>query len=75
VLFVGAGAAAAGLAAAAEVFGLNRSPTLNFPGDGEGVTCVAAVASFFAPRLAFGEAAGEAAGEADAATPVGEGVA
>jgi len=53
---------------------LNRSPRLNLPGDGEGVTCAAAVASFLVPRLAFGEPAGEAAGEADA-TPVGEGVA
>ena len=73
--FDGAGAVAAGLDAAVEVFGLNKSPMLNFPGDGEGVTCAAAIASFLEPRLAFGEAAGEAAGEADAATPVGEGVA
>lgn len=70
--FAGAGAAAAGLAAPDEVFGLNKSPRLNLPGDGEGVGCAAAIASFLAPRLAFGEPAGEAAGEGDAATPAGE---
>jgi len=68
-----AGAAAAGLAAAVEVFGLNKSPRLNL-GDGEGVGAAAAVASFLARRLAFGEAAGEAAGEADALVSAAEAV-
>jgi hypothetical protein len=72
VPFAGAGAAAAGLAAVVEVLGLNISPRLNLPGDGEGVECAAAIASFLALRLAFGEPAGETAGEGDAATPAGE---
>ncbi len=72
--FAAAGAAAAGLAAVVEVFGLNKSPRLNLPGDGEGVGCAAAARSFLAPRLAFGEAAGEAAGEADAPVSAGEAV-
>ena len=60
----GAALAAAGLAAAAEVLGLNKSPRLNLPGDGEGVGCAAAVAcAFFAPRFALGETAGDAAGD------------
>jgi len=74
VPFAGVGPAAAGLAAAVEVFGLNKSPRLNLPGDGEGVGCAAVARSFLAPRLAFGEAAGEAAGEGDAAVSAAEAV-
>ena len=62
--FAGAGLGAAGLAAAAEVLGLNKSPRLNLPGDGEGVGCPAAVAcGFLAARFALGETAGDAAGD------------
>jgi hypothetical protein len=64
VPFAGAGAAAAGLAAAADVFGLNKSPRLNLVGDGEGVGCAAAVlAAFLVPCFALGETAGDAAGD------------
>ena len=41
VPFAGAGTAAAGLAAAPEVFGLNKSLRLNLPGEGDGAGCVA----------------------------------
>jgi len=52
--------AAAGLAAA-ELFGLNKSPRENFPGDGEGLV---AAAAFLRPPFALGVAAGDAAGDA-----------
>ena len=57
--FAAAGAAA-GLAAAVEFLGLNKSPRLNFgDADGEGL---AAVATLVFVRFALGEAAGDAAG-------------
>ena len=58
-----AGAAAAGLAAAVEVLGLNKSPRLNLPGDAdaEGLATAAAPAFVWA-FFPFGEAAGDAAG-------------
>src|SRR5207244_5561748 len=61
----GAGRAAAGVAAAAEVFGLNKSPRLNLPGDADGAG-LAAACVFVRARLAFGEVAGDAAGDAAA---------
>src|SRR5215208_2704139 len=61
-----AGLAAAGLIAVVEVLGLNRSPRLNLPGEGDGAGCVAgagvAVAFFIA--LCF---AGVCDGEGDSA--------
>jgi len=65
VLFAVARLVAAGLAAA-ELFGLNRSPSENLPGDGEGLV---AVSAFLRVPFAFGPAAGDAAGEDDAAGP------
>ena len=54
------GAAAAGLAAAAEVFGLNISPKLNFgDAEGEGFAAAAAPAFVCFPLV---ETAGDAAG-------------
>ncbi len=60
---VGAGAtAAAGLA---EVFGLNKSASVFFAGDADGLTAGAAASVLaFRVRLAFGEAAGDSAAEA-----------
>ena len=58
--FAGALVAAAGLAAA-ELFGLNKSPIENLPGDGDGLI---AVSAFLRLPLALGVAAGDAAGEA-----------
>ena len=55
--FAGALVAANGLAAA-ELFGLNKSPSANLPGDGDGLI---AVSAFLRPPLALGVAAGEAA--------------
>jgi hypothetical protein len=55
--FAGALVAATGLAAA-ELFGLNKSPSANLPGDGDGLI---AVSAFLRPPLALGVAAGEAA--------------
>jgi hypothetical protein len=67
VFFAGAPLTAAGLAAA-ELFGLNKSPSENLPGDGDAAVLVAAVPSaFFLTRFALGEASGEAAGDDDAA--------
>ena len=67
LLFAVAPLAAAGLAAA-ELFGLNKSPRLNLAGDGDAAELAAAVVSaFFRARFALGEAAGEAAGDADVA--------
>lgn len=63
-----AGAAAAGLAAAVEFFGLNRSPRLNF-GDADGEGLAAAMAPAFV-RLPLAEAAGDAAGLAAVAAAV-----
>jgi len=60
VFFVGAGAAAAGLAAAVEFFGLNKSPRLNF-GEADGDGLAAATAFVFA-CFPLVEAAGDAAG-------------
>jgi hypothetical protein len=70
VLVPFAGAAAAGLAAAVEFFGLNKSPRLNLAGDAdaEGLA-IAAAPAFVWARFPFGEAAGDAAGLATAATP------
>jgi hypothetical protein len=53
--------AGAGLAAA-ELFGLNRSPSENLAGEGEGL-----VAAFLRVPFALGAPAGDAAGEGDAA--------
>jgi len=73
-LFAGAGLAAAVLAAA-EVFGLNKSPRENLAGDGDAAGLVAAAASdFLRARFALGEAAGAAAGDGDAAVFAGEAV-
>jgi len=58
--FAGALVAAAGLAAA-ELFGLNKSPSENLPGDGDGLI---AVSAFLRLPFALGVAAGDAAGEA-----------
>ena len=60
VPFAGAVLAAAGLAAAVEVFGLNKSPRLNF-GDAAGEGFAAAAAPAFA-CFPLVEAAGDAAG-------------
>ena len=62
--FAGAGAAAAGLASAVEVFGLNKSPKLNLPGDADAAGLAAAAAPAFvrAARLPLGDAAGDSAG-------------
>ena len=62
--FAEAGAAAAGLVAAVEVFGLNKSPKLNFAGDADaaGVAAAAALAFVREACLPFGELAGDAAG-------------
>jgi hypothetical protein len=63
--FVGAAATAAGLAAAVEVFGLNKSPRLNFgEAEGEGFAAAAAPALV---RFALVEAGADAAGLAAAA--------
>lgn len=59
-----AGAVAAAGLAAAELFGLNRSPIENLAGDGEGLV---AAAAFFRVPFALGPAAGDAAGEGDVA--------
>jgi hypothetical protein len=66
VPFAEAGATAAGLAAAVDVFGLNRSPRANLAGDAAGLAAAAAPAFVRATRLALGEAAGDAAGLAAA---------
>ena len=64
VLFAGALLTAAGLAAA-ELFGLNKSPSENLAGDGDAAGLAAVPASaFFRPRLALGEASVDAAGDA-----------
>jgi hypothetical protein len=70
VLLAAAPVAAAGLAAA-ELFGLNRSPSENLAGDGEGLV---AVSAFLRLPFALGVAAGAAAGEADAAVSPGDAV-
>ena len=58
LFFVTGAVAAAGLAAA-ELFGLNRSPSENLAGDGEGLI---AVSAFLRLPFVFGAAAGDAAG-------------
>ena len=55
---------AAGGLAAAELFGLNRSPSENLAGDGDGLI---AVSAFLRVPFALGAPAGEAAGEGDVA--------
>ena len=64
VPFIDAGATAAGLAAAVEVFGLNKSPKLNLAGDADaaGLAAAAVPAFVWAARLPLGEVAGDAAG-------------
>ena len=60
----GAGLAAAGLAAAPEVFGLNKSPRLNLAGDADAAgLAAAAAAAFLEPRFALGDVAVDAAGD------------
>jgi len=70
--FAGAGGAAAGLAAAVELFGLNRSPKPNLAGDADAAGLAAAAAPAFvrAARLPLGEVSGDAAGLAAAAASV-----
>jgi hypothetical protein len=62
--FAGAGGAAAGLAAAVELFGLNKSPRANLAGDADAAGLAAAAAPAFvrAACLLLGEVAGDAAG-------------
>jgi hypothetical protein len=60
LLFAAAPVAAAGLAAAV-LFGLNKSPSENFPGDGEGLIVASA---FLRVPFALGAAAGDAAVDA-----------
>ncbi len=61
--FPGAVRAAAGLAAAVEVLGLNKSPTLNLAGDADAEGLATAAAPAFAwAFFPLGEAAGDAAG-------------
>jgi hypothetical protein len=63
LFFAAAPVAAAGLAAA-ELFGLNMSPSENLgDGDADGLGVVPA-SDFLRPRLAFGEVAGDSAGDA-----------
>jgi hypothetical protein len=70
--FAAAGFAGAGLVAAAEVFGLNKSPKLDL-GDAVGAG-VAAASAFLRVRLALGEPAGDATGEEEAPVSAGEAV-
>ena len=69
-LFAEAGFAAAGLADA-DVFGLNKSASVFFAGDGDGVTVGATAAVVFLLRACFsageGDAAVAAAGEGEVA--------
>ena len=61
----GAGAAAAGLAAVVEFFGLNKSPKPNLAGDADAAgLAAAAAAAVFArdARLPLGDATGDSAG-------------
>jgi hypothetical protein len=72
-----AGLSAAGLVAAAEVFGLNKSPRLNLPGEADAAGLAAVAASFFLlTRFGLGEAAGDAevAAVEGAAVSTGEAV-
>ena len=59
----------------AELFGLNKSPSVNLPGDAEGLAAglaaVSAVA-FFRARFGFGDTAGDSAVDGDAACSAGE---
>ena len=60
--FAEVGAAAAGLAAVVEVFGLNKSPRLNLFGEGDGAGCVAGAGvalAFFVARCFAGVCDGE----------------
>jgi hypothetical protein len=63
LFFAAAPVAAAGLAAA-ELFGLNKSPRENFAGDGD---AFAAVSAFLRLPFALGAAAGEVAADGDVA--------
>jgi len=58
----GAGAAAAGLVAPVEVFGLKKSAKELLAGDAAAAGLAAAAAAFARARLPVGEAAGDAAG-------------
>ena len=84
----GAGVAVAGppVAGAAagdaltELFGLNKLPSLNLPGDADAVGLVAgftaaSVFAFLRVRFAFADAAGDSAVAGDAAVSAGEAVA
>src|SRR5436305_203133 len=67
--------AAAGLAAAPEVFGLNKSPRLNLPGEGDGAGCVAGAGvgmAFFIARCFAGvcDGEGDSAGLGDCACEI-----
>jgi len=67
-----AGAAAAGLVAAAEVFGLNKSLRPNLPGEGDGAGCVAGAGvalAFFVAQCFAGvcDGEGDSAGLGDCA--------
>ncbi len=73
--FAGAGAAAAGLTAAPEVFGLNKSPRLNLPGEGDGAGWVAGAGvavAFFIARCFAGvcDGEGDSAGLGDCACEI-----
>ena len=73
--FAGAGAAAAGLAAAPEVFGLNKSLRLNLPGEGDGAGCLAGAGvavAFFIARCFAGvcDGEGDSAGLGDCACEI-----
>jgi hypothetical protein len=75
VPFAAAGAAAAGLPAAVEFFGLNKSPRLNLPGEGDGVGCVAwagVALAFFIARCFAGvcDGEGDSAGVGDCACEI-----
>ena len=64
------------MAGLGEAFGLKKSASVFFAGEGDGLTTGDAVVVFaFRPRLAFGEAAGDSAAEGDVALSVGEAVA
>jgi len=65
LLFAAAPVAAAGLAAA-ELFGLNKSPSENLAGDGEALV---AVSAFLRVPFVLGEAAGEGDAAGLAAAP------
>ena len=62
----------------AELFGLNKSPSVNLPGEAEGLATGLAATSafaFFRARFGLGDAAGDSAVEGDAVCSVDEGAA